>query len=262
VPEGDSVRIAVEGLHAKTAGARVVRSDFRVPQHAAADLSGVRILGWDAYGKHLLCRFDNGDTLHTHFEMEGSWSVLGTGKRLPRAVEPDLRVALHLEDGRTAVGVKLPVVELLRTAEEHLVLGHLGPDILAPDFDLDEAVRRLAAHPDRPVVQALLDQKNLAGIGNLWANEVCFLRGLYPWRPVSTVELEPTVELARRMMRHCVQHRTGQTTTGDRREPHWVSGRYRKPCRRCGTPIQRRDEGPGPYERFTWWCPRCQPSAP
>lgn len=261
VPEGDSVRIAVDRLHAQTAGARVVRSDLRVPQHATADLAGVRVRGWDAYGKHLLCRFDNGDTLHTHFEMEGSWSVLRPGRRLPRHVEADLRVALHLEDGRTAVGVRLPVVELVRTADEHLVLGHLGPDLLGPGFDLDEAVRRTGAAPDRPVVQALLDQRNVAGIGNLWANEVCFLRGLHPWRPVGSVDLAAALSLARRMMQHSVAHRTGQTTTGDRRQPHWVAGRYRKPCLRCGTPVQRRGEGPGPYERVTWWCPRCQPAA-
>jgi endonuclease-8 len=260
VPEGDSVRIAVNGLHEKTAGASVVRSRFLVPRHATADLSGSRILGWDARGKHLLCRFDNGDTLHTHFEMDGSWSVIGVGRTLPRTVTADLRVALHLDDGRTAVGVKLPVVDLIRTADEEHVLGYLGPDILSSSFDVHEAVRRTVADPHRPVVQALLDQKNLAGIGNLWANEVCFLRGLYPWRPVGGIELEPAISLARRMMLHCVEHRTGQTTTGNRREPHWVSGRFRKPCRRCGTPIRRRDEGPGPYERFTWWCPRCQPS--
>lgn len=259
MPEGDSVRRAVDRLHAATAGALVVRSDVRVPQHATADLSGRHVVGWRSYGKHLLCRLEDGLTLRTHLGMDGSWSVLRPGRRLPRRVEHQLRVALHLDDGRTAVGVALREVALLPTVEEGRALAHLGPDVLSDDFDPAIAAARIRELPARPVKEALLDQRNVAGLGNLWANEVCFLRGVDPWTPAGAVELEPALRLAARMVRHSVKHASAQTTTGDRRDPHWVAGRYRKPCRRCGTPIRRAGEGAGPQQRVTWWCPSCQP---
>ena len=109
-------------------------------------------------------------------------------------------------------------------------------------------------------MEALLDQRNLAGIGNLWAVETCYLRGVSPWTPVREVDLRAAVRLARRMMRHSLEH-PGQVTTGDTRRgrTHWVYGRAERPCRRCATPVAFRDGGPGPYERETWWCPHCQP---
>jgi formamidopyrimidine-DNA glycosylase len=207
----------------------------------------------------MLTRFSGGLTLHTHFEMDGSWQVVGPGKVLPRDLEDEVRLVLRT-DGPTAYALRMPVVELLRTADEDRVLGHLGPDVLGPTWDEDEAVRRLSADPDRPVVEALLDQKNLAGIGNLWAVETCYLRGVAPWTPVRDVDLRAAVRLARRMMRHSLEH-PGQVTTGDTRRgmTHWVYGRAERPCRRCSTPVAFRDAGPGPYERETWWCPSCQP---
>ena len=119
----------------------------------------------------------------------------------------------------------------------------------------------LLRDPDRPLVEALLDQKNLAGIGNLWAVETCYLRGHSPWTPVRDVDLHGTVRLARRMMQHSLEH-PGQVTTGDTRRgmTHWVYGRAERPCRRCGTPVLFRDSVTGtPYSRETWWCPSCQP---
>ncbi len=240
-------------------GRTVVRSDFRVPQHATADLSGPVVTAFDSYGKHMLTRFDGGLTLHTHFEMDGSWQVVGPGKVLRKDFDDEVRLVLRT-DGPTAYALRMPVLELLRTADEDGVLGHLGPDVLGPSWDEDEAVRRLSADPDRPLVEALLDQKNLAGIGNLWAVETCYLRGVSPWTPVRDVDLRAAVRLARRMMRHSLEH-PGQVTTGDTRRgmTHWVYGRAERPCRRCATPVVFRDAGPGPYERETWWCPHCQP---
>lgn len=241
-------------------GRTVVRSDFRVPQHATADLAGREVTAFDSYGKHMLTRFSGGLTLHTHFEMDGAWQVVGPGKRLPRTYDDEVRLVLET-DGPTAYALRMPVLELLRTQDEPRVLGRLGPDLLGPSWDEDEAVRRLSADPARPLVEALLDQKNLAGIGNLWAVETCYLRGASPWTPVADVDLRATVRLARRMMRHSLEH-PGQVTTGDTRrgQTHWVYGRAERPCRRCGTPVAFHDSVTGqPYARETWWCPSCQP---
>lgn len=269
MPEGDTVHRLARRLTQALAGAGIVRSDLRMPAVATADLAGHRIDQTDAHGKHLLTRLTPPApdgvplTLHTHLRMDGSWTVIGAGRRLPRRLDPDVRLALHLTDGRTAVGLSLPVVDLVATAAEDTVIGHLGPDPLRPDWDAAEAVRRLAADPDRPLVAALLDQRCVAGLGNLWANEVCFLRGHSPWTPVAAVELAAALTLARRMMRHSVQHpQAAQVTTGDRRrgEQHWVAGRAGRPCLRCGTTVRVAAEVPGdPGRRRTWWCPHCQP---
>ena len=170
-------------------------------------------------------------------------------------------------DGPTAYALDMPVVELLRTDREADVVGHLGPDLLGDDWDPGEAVRRLASAPDRALATALLDQRNLAGIGNLWANELCFLRGRSPWTPVGEVDLPPLVDLAGRMLRFSVSgagtgRSTAQVTTGDPRKgrDHWVSGRAGRPCLRCGTAIRVVAEvQDDPERRRTWWCPRCQP---
>jgi formamidopyrimidine-DNA glycosylase len=247
-------------MEAALVGRTVVRSDFRVPQHATADLSGRTVLSFTSHGKHMLTRFSGDVTLHTHFEMDGAWELVGAGKRLPRVFDDDIRLVLTT-DGPTAYALRMPVLELIATTDEPRVVGHLGPDILGEHWDEDEAVRRLAADPDRPVIEALHDQKNLAGIGNLWANETCFLRGVSPWTPVRDVDLRAAVRLAQRMMRHSLTH-PGQVTTGDTRRghTHWVYGRAGRPCRRCGTPVQFRDSVTGqPYARETWWCPTCQP---
>ncbi len=241
-------------------GRTVRRSDFRVPQHATSDLSGREVLTFDSYGKHLLARFSGGLTLHTHLEMDGAWEVAGPGKALPPRFEDEIRLVLATE-GPTAYALRMPVLELLPTADEPAVVGHLGPDLLGLAWDEAEAVRRLLGGPERPLVEALLDQRNLAGIGNLWAVETCYLRGHSPWTPVQQVDLTATVQLVRRMMRHSLEH-PGQVTTGDTRRgrTHWVYGRAGRPCRRCATPVDYRDSVPGgAYARETWWCPHCQP---
>lgn len=240
-------------------GRTVTASHFRVPRYATADLSGREVLAFDPRGKHMLTRFSGGLTLHTHFEMDGAWQVVGPGRRLPASFDQEIRLVLST-DGPTAYALRMPVLELVETARESEVVGHLGPDLLGPAWDEAEALRRLAADPGRPVVEAVLDQRNLAGIGNLWAVETCYLRGVSPWTPVRDVDLTALVRLARRMMRHSLDH-PGQVTTGDTRRgrTHWVYGRAARPCRRCGTPVAFRDATGAPYARETWWCPTCQP---
>lgn len=263
MPEGDSIYRAARRLDRGLSGRRLVRTDFRVPQHATADLSGQVVLGTDSHGKHLFTRTDADVTLHTHQRMDGSWTVLRPGKNLPRRLAVQVRVILAVDEGDAAYALRMPLVELIPTADERLITGRLGPDPLRDDWDPDEAVRRLAAEPDRALVAALLDQRNLAGLGNLWVNETCFLRGHSPWTPAGDVDLGAVVRLSAKMLRHSAFGRSSaQATTGVTRpgEDHWVYGRTREPCRRCGTPIRHAVEVPGDAEdRHTWWCPHCQP---
>ncbi|HSK59757.1 MAG TPA: DNA-formamidopyrimidine glycosylase family protein [Actinomycetospora sp.] len=270
--EGDAVHRCAARLTA-LAGAGIVRSDFRTPALATVDLAGRTLGATRAHGKHLLTRVDD-LTLHSHLRMSGTWTVVrrhGARGRplLPRHLA--VRAVLTLDSGVSLVGVDVPVLELLRTRDEHRVVGHLGPDVLAGQptatqdhFDQDDALARLGRDPERPIVEALLDQRGVAGLGNLWAVELCFLRGLWPWTPVRDVDLGPLLALARRMIRHSLEHSTGMTTTGVRRrgENHWVTGRSNRPCRRCRTLVRFRPAaGSGaPYTREVWWCPSCQPA--
>ena len=269
MPEGDSVVLVARKLEARLSGLVLAHTDFRHPRWATADLSGRRVLTTVPRGKHLLTRLDDGTTLHTHLRMDGSWTVLAPGKVLPRRVQPQVRVQLRTrtddgEPGPTAVALSMPVVELLETRLEHRAVGHLGPDVLGPDWDAAEAARRLVARPERALVAALLDQRCLAGLGNLWVNELAFLRGTSPWAPVGSVELGPLLELAHRMLRRSADVPGAyQVTTGSRRpgQTHWVAGRAGRGCLRCGTTVRVVAETPGDAERRrTWWCPRCQPA--
>ena len=142
------------------------------------------------------------------------------------------------------------------------MVGHLGPDLLGPAFDVTEAVHRLRAEPGRAIGEALLDQRNLAGIGTIYRAETLFLRGISPWRPVGEIEdLQGLVELARRLL-DANKDRIGTVTTGNpgRGAQVWVYGRAGQPCRRCGVAIRRAELGPALEERTVVWCPRCQPT--
>ena len=263
MPEGDSVYQVARTLDRALKGRRLARGELRVAALVGAELAGVTVLENVTHGKHLLTRFDSGYTLHTHLRMDGSWTVVRPGLQLPRQLDPDIRVLMAVEDGPTAYGLSIPVVELLATPAEHQAVGHLGPDPLRDDWDFDEAVARLAAEPERPIVAALLDQRLLAGLGNLWVNELCFLRGISPWTPAADVDLRALVKLAVRALRHSAKVPGAfQVTTGRNRrgEEHWVAGRANQPCRRCRTLIKVVAEVAGdPEQRRTWWCPTCQP---
>ncbi len=263
MPEGDSVFRLARRLRKALDGQLLIRGDLRVPAHATETLDGMRVLEHDTHGKHLLTRFDSGLTLHTHLMMQGSWTITAAGRALPHKLLPDARVILGAVDGPTAYGLDLPVVELLPTRAEDDVVGHLGPDPLRNDWSAQEAVRRLSRDQGQRVAAALLDQRNVAGFGNLWANELCFLRGLHPDTRIGEVDVPALVALGARCLRFsATEPGAHQITTGNTRkgEQHWVAGRAGKPCLRCGTTILVRAEVPGdPGRRRTWWCPRCQP---
>jgi endonuclease-8 len=258
MPEGDTVWLAAQRLDEALGGQVVVLSDFRVPQLAVTSLVGDTVLGVVPRGKHLLTRFSSGLTLHTHFRMDGTWHLYSPGAPWHGGPDFQVRVVLGVAT-RVAVGYRLPVVELIRTADEDSVVGHLGPDVLADDFDSLEAVRRIVASGGE-IGLALLDQRNLAGIGNLYRTEALFLRGVSPWTEVADVELAPllatSVKLMRANMRHPEQSTTGSMRRG---ETHWVFERSGKPCLRCGTRILLGEQGEPPRQRLTYWCPRCQP---
>ncbi len=259
MPEGDVVWRAARQLDAALTGRVLTTTDFRVPRYAATDLTGREVLGTVSRGKHLLTRISGAWTVHTHLRMDGSWRIRRRSGYVPR----DYRVRLVLANEQwQAIGYLLGLVEVLSTKREDAVVGHLGPDLLGPDWDVAEAVRRLRHEPDRPIGEALLDQRNLAGIGNLYKCEVLFLRGISPWRPVGDVDdLESLAELARHLL-DTNKERIGQVTTGDtaRGSQTWVYGRPGQPCRRCGTAVRHADQGPAAESRVTFWCPTCQPA--
>lgn len=257
MPEGDTVFLAAMQLRGALDGRVLTRTDFRVPRYATVDLRGRTVVGIEPRGKHLLTRFDGNLTLHTHFRMDGVWRVQAADARIPGGRD-QVRVVLTNED-YSAVGLRMPVVDLLPTVHEARVVGHLGPDLLGPDWDADEAARRLAAQPARTIGEALLDQRNLAGIGNVYRAELCFLRGVSPFARVADAgDLRAWADLAQRALA-ANRTRHGHVTTGDTRpgRQHWVYGRAGRPCRRCRTPIRRVDAGQPP--RVVFWCPRCQP---
>jgi endonuclease VIII len=263
MPEGDTVANHARALQKALAGAVIRKSDFRTPRLATVDLSGWTVAESACRGKHLLLRLTPPDgstkppqTLHSHLRMDGAWRTFKPGERWHGRPAHTIRVVLATDDV-TAVGFHLHDVALVPTSDESTVVGHLGPDLLGPDWDPDEAVRRLIAAPDREIGEALLDQRNLAGIGNVYKCEILFLRGISPWRSVANVpDLADVVALAHRLLKSNLGRWT-QVTTGSLRkgEEHWVYGRKGRPCRRCGTPIR----GQGQGERVTYWCPACQP---
>jgi len=264
VPEGDTVWRAARRLDQALTGSVLTGSDFRVPQHATADITGATVTGTVARGKHLLTRFARLEgapvTLHTHLKMEGVWHAHRTGTRWRRPAH-EARVVLRTADWE-AVGFALGVVELLLTAEEDRVVGHLGPDLLGPDWDEGEALRRLAADPTRTIGEALLDQTNLAGIGSVYRSELCFVAGLHPRTPVRAVHDLPRLVGRARQMLELNKSRSERTTTGNTRGGRlWIYGR-RGACPRCGTAVQHEELGPEGQERIAYWCPSCQPLTP
>ncbi|HEX4831418.1 MAG TPA: DNA-formamidopyrimidine glycosylase family protein [Trebonia sp.] len=257
MPEGDVVWQTARQLHQALAGRVLTRSDFRVPRYATVSLAGQQVTEALARGKHLLVRTSGGQTVHSHLKMEGSWRVRPAGTPLAEAY----KVRLVLANAQwQAAGYLLGITEVLPTAQEERVIGHLGPDLLGPDWDAAEAVRRLSGQPERTIGEALLDQRNLAGVGSIYATEMLFLRGVHPWRPAGQVhDLHALVELGQRLL-DANKERHGHVTTGDtaRGREHWAYGRAGRPCRRCGTPIKRGELGPAGQERIRFWCPRCQ----
>src|SRR5579875_1102063 len=211
MPEGDTLYRAGKERRAALAGQVLTRSDFRVPRFATADLSGQTVTEVIPRGKHLLIRTDAGLSVHTHLKMEGRWRVRPAAERLRESYR--IRLVLANQEWQ-AVASDLGITELLRTEREEEVTGYLGPDLLGPDWDPDEAARRLRADPGRVAGEALLDQRNLAGIGNVYKSEILFLRGIRPWRPVRDIkDLAAVAGLAQRML-EANKDRVQRVTTG------------------------------------------------
>lgn len=285
MPEGDTVYLSAARLHAALKGRRLTRSDLRVPRYATTDLSGQVVREVVPVGKHLLFRIEGGITLHTHFAMEGRWDVYEPGRRWRG---PAFKVRAVLETPEAiAVGTDLATIDLQPTKREDELVGHLGPDLLAPAgawsergrvmpgwggsaprpnlWDREEALARLRADGSVDLGDALIDQTKMAGLGNVYRSEICFLKGVHPLTPAGAVDdLEGVVDLSRRII--MANRTTGrQVTTGDKRRgrSRWVYGRAGEPCRRCGTPIVKtgsRGAGNGTGERVVYFCPSCQAS--
>ena len=261
MPEGDTVWLTAKRLHDALAGRVVTTFDLRTPELATRDLAGDTIREVSTRGKHILIRFAGGVTLHNHLRMDGSWHIVAAGRRPSALPEHMIRVLIG-NDTWTAAGYRVHDLRIVRAADEGLLVGHLGPDLLGPDWDPDTAVQRLRGQTDRPVGEALLDQRNLAGIGNLYKCETLFIERTNPWTPVADVaDLHRVVVTAQRLMRVNRDH-PEQSTTGlsGRGREHWVYQRGGAACRRCRTPIRHAMQGAPPYQRDTFWCPTCQPA--
>ena len=261
MPEGDTIFRAARTLEKVLAGQVVTGARSMVPAVPAARLSGRTVARVEARGKNLLIHFDDGRVLHTHMRMTGSWHVYRPGERWQR---PERQARVVLETERfVAVCFAAPVVALLSAAElaRHPSLSRLGPDPLSPSFDRTEARRRLRALGDRSVGEALLRQSALAGVGNVYKSEALFLCATDPFRLVrdlSDPELDRLVAKARELLSANVGGGPRTTRPSLTPERTWVYGRGGKPCRRCGTAIRMRRQGPD--ARSTYWCETCQPA--
>jgi endonuclease-8 len=257
MPEGDTVYQSAQRLNRALAGETLTSCDIRVPAFATLDLAGETVDEVISRGKHLLIRVGH-LSIHSHLKMEGTWELYRPGSRW-RKPAFQARIVLATENW-VAVGFQLGTLKVIARDRENEVVGYLGPDLLGPDWDAEEAIRRLSAHPDQPISVATLDQRNLAGLGNEYVNELCFLRGMLPTRPVSETALPETVALAHRLI-VANRDRPQRTTTGSLRrgEMSWVYRREGQQCLRCGTVIRRGRLGRTELEqRDTFYCPTCQ----
>lgn len=282
MPEGDAVWRTARRLHRALAGQVLLGADLRVPALAVRDLAGRTTVEVLPRGKHLLHRLEGGLTLHSHLRMDGSWHVLrrpradpaGHGRSDPEpvlhpAARPHTVRAVLWTSGHLAVGDRLGMLDLVETARESRVIGHLGPDLLDQHFDRGRALANLQQAASVPVATALLDQRNLAGIGTIYASEPLFEHRVSPWTPVGDLDPEVVgrvVDTARLwMVRSCrVGHAPPPGTLARPPADGWLPGTYRvfgrrgRPCRRCGATILEGSIGEQPRERVISFCPTCQ----
>ncbi len=260
MPEGDTVWRTAHRLHQALAGDVVTLSDLRFPSVATIDLRGARTTEVVARGKHLLHRLDSGLTVHSHLRMEGQWRIESAERAAGWLHNPGLRAAVGTQRW-VALGLRLGMLDVVATSDEGHLVGHLGPDVLGLDWDPQQAATNLAAN-DGPIGGALLDQRNLAGVGTVWASEALFLGGIGPWTPASALSAQQLAGLVDRLhrlidlaRRSPVQSSTGSTRRG---ESTYVHGRSGRPCRRCGTPVRVAMIGDPGRERTVFYCPSCQ----
>lgn len=272
MPEGDSVYQLAQRLQFMV-GREVLRTQLRVPRYALADFSGAAVDRIWPYGKHLFMQFGQ-QVLHTHLKMEGTWAMHLKGDRWKKPGHT-ARVVLELAGSPhprpiEVVGHSLGLVRVFPVNHYGELMGYLGPDVLGSEWEAtgrEEARRRLLARPERPVGTALLDQKNLAGVGNEYRAEICFICGIHPATPVREADIDQVLAVTHRLM-SVNRDSPLRVSTGVRRagENSYVFGRNHKPCRRCGTRIRQDFLGgidlggeAEELERVIWWCPRCQP---
>lgn len=265
MPEADVVWRTARRLDQALAGRELVRADLRWPSLATVNLTGRRVDAVASTGKHVLVRIAASPgapavTLHSHLRMDGSWHVHRTGQgQAAGGPASGVRAVLANREW-TAVGHDLGMLDLVATAEEETLVGHLGPDVLGPTWDAVTAAANLAADPGRPVGEALLDQRVLAGVGTFFMAEVLFVLGVTPWTPVGSLA-DPRVVVDRVRDMIALSARSAlQTTTGDSRpgRRQYVHARAGRPCRRCGTAVRVAPLGTAPQERVAFYCPHCQ----
>ncbi len=261
MPEGDTVWRTADRLHRALADDELCLWDLRWASLATSDHRGARTREVRARGKHLLHRLSNGLTLHSHLRMEGQWRVSRPGPDTDRLLRrPDLRAAVG-SSRWSAVGLRLGMLDLVATADEHRLVGHLGPDVLGAGWDAAAAVANLTAY-DGFVGDALLDQRTLAGVGTYWASEALFIERILPWTTTAALGQDRLWTLVTRV--HAVMDRAKdhpiQSSTGVPRpgEESFVHGRSGRPCRRCGDTIRVAMTGAPPRERTLFSCPTCQ----
>jgi len=273
LPEGDTIFRAAQTLHRALAGGVVTRFESVYPKvmRVADDrpIVGRTIHAVASRGKHVLITLSSGLTLHTHMRMNGSWHIYRPGERWQRSAR-DMRV-LVATDRFVAVGFNVPVVELLSDAElaRHDELRELGPDLLDPAFDAAAAIQRLRDRATDAIGDALLNQRVMSGIGNVFKSEILFVARVEPFRAVRSLtdnEIARIISTAKDLLRAAVLPASktlspafGRRTTRslDPEQKLWVYARGGKPCRKCGTPIEARKTGID--ARLTYWCPQCQP---
>ena len=253
MPEGDTVFRTAALLREALVGKTLTGCDVRVPRYATVDLSGHLVDEVLSRGKHLFIRVGPA-SIHSHLKMDGSWRIS------PRGVPAHkIRILLRAPDV-TAAGIDLGVLEILDRDHDLDAVAHLGPDLLGEDWDPHVAAANLLADPDRGLAAALLDQRILAGVGNVYANELCFIFGRRPLSTVATLSDPLRVAIRAREMLWANRLRRDRTTTGNSRSGQqlWVYGRAGQPCRRCGTRVARAEPVGGSQDRISYWCPHCQ----
>ena len=274
MPEGDSIFRAARSLHRVLAGHTVTKFETAYAHldrvNVDTPITGRVIERCESAGKHLLIVFSGDLILRTHMRMNGSWHLYRHGERWWRGPQA-MRVRIDTTDW-VAVAFDVPVAEFVtaKQLETRDPVAQLGPDLLGREFDRDEAIRRIIVSAARPIAMTLLDQRIVAGIGNVYKSEVLFLAGVHPDEPSSAVSLpilERMMDIARGLLQDNVVDGTSpriQTYRNLRQlnpasehdESLWVYGRKGKPCRKCGTPIESKKMGLD--ARTTYWCPTCQ----
>ena len=274
MPEGDTIHRAAATLQRAIGGQVVTRFESALPKLTRVDadtpLRGRTVERVEARGKHLLIWFSGDLVLRTHMRMNGSWHIYRPGERWQRP-HRDMRIVIETA-AMHAIAFTVPVAEFVTSHElaNHDVAAELGPDPLSDIFNAEQAIERMQAHGDIEIADVLLDQRVIAGIGNVFKSEVLFGARVNPFAHVSQLtreQLAAIVAVATRFMRANVgadvvsgfSRTAGMRRTTGRADPSarlWVYGRGGLPCRRCGTPISRRKHGP--FVRSTYWCERCQ----